>query len=135
MAEETREFQVEIICPDRVFYTGKATMLELTTVDGEIGIYKGHIPVTTILAPGLVVITNGDQQTEAVVHSGFIEILQDKVSVLAEVAEWPEEIDLSRAEAAKERAEKRLNERNENMDVARAELALRRALVRIDAKR
>ncbi len=135
MADVTKEFQVEIICPDRVFYTGTATMLELTTVEGEVGILKGHIPVTTIIAPGYVVITNDTQQTEALVHSGFLEILPDKVSVLAEVAEWPEEIDLQRAQAAKERAEKRLAERMENLDVARAELALRKALLRIDAKK
>jgi len=134
MAEETRQFQVEIICPDRVFYTGTATMLELTTVDGEIGILRGHIPVTTILAPGVVTITDEEKVTEVVVHSGFIEILQDKVSILAEVAEWPHEIDLGRAQAAKERAEQRLSNRDENLDVMRAELALRRAIARISAK-
>ena len=135
MAEETRQFQVEIICPDRVFFTGTATMLELTTVDGEIGIYRGHIPVTTIIAPGIVTITNDDKVEEVAIHSGFVEILQDKVSILAEVAEWPDEIDLGRAQAAKERAEKRLSERLDNLDVMRAELALRRAIVRINAKR
>lgn len=135
MADETREFQVEIICPDRIFFSGKATMVEMNTVEGEVGILKGHIPVTTIIAPGMVVITNDAEQTEAVVHSGFVEILQDKVSILAEVAEWPDEIDLGRAQAARERAEKRLSERVDDLDVARAELALRKALLRIDAKK
>ena len=135
MADEKREFQVEIICPDRVFYTGTATMIELNTVEGEVGILKGHIPVTTIIAPGFVSITNDAEQKEALVHSGFVEILPDKVSIMAEVAEWPDEIDLGRAQAARERAEKRLAERHENLDVARAELALRKALLRIDAKK
>lgn len=135
MADETREFQVEIICPDRIFFSGPATMVEMNTVEGEVGILKGHIPVTTIIAPGMVVITNDTQQTQAVVHSGFVEILQDKVSILAEVAEWPDEIDLGRAQAARERAEKRLSERVDDLDVARAELALRKALLRIDAKK
>lgn len=135
MADEKKEFQVEIICPDRVFFTGTATMIEMNTVEGEVGVLRGHIPVTTVIAPGYVVITNEDQQKEALVHSGFVEILPDKVTVLAEVAEWPEEIDVGRAQAAKERAEKRLAERMENLDVARAELALRRALLRIDAKK
>ena len=68
------------------------------------------------------------------VHAGFAEILGEKVTLLAEVAEWPDEIDLARAEAAKERAEERLSNKSANLDVARAELALRRALVRIDIK-
>ena len=135
MADDKREFQVEIICPDRVFYTGAATMIELNTVEGEVGVLKGHIPVTTIIAPGFVTITNDAEQKEALVHSGFVEILPDKVSVMAEVAEWPDEIDLGRAQAARERAEKRLAERIDNLDVARAELALRKALLRIDAKK
>ncbi len=135
MADEKREFQVEIICPDRVFYTGVATMIEINTVEGEVGILKGHIPVTTIVSPGFVTITNDAEQKEALVHSGFVEILPDKVSVMAEVAEWPDEIDLGRAQAARERAEKRLAERRDNLDVARAELALRKALLRIDAKK
>lgn len=135
MADVAKEFQVEIICPDRIFYTGEATMIELNTVEGEVGIFRGHIPVTTLLAPGFVTITNEAEKTEALLHSGFVEILPDKVSILAEVAEWPDEIDLGRAQAAKERAEKRLSERMENLDVARAELALRRALLRLDAKR
>ncbi|MCF2642613.1 MAG: ATP synthase F1 subunit epsilon [Lachnospiraceae bacterium] len=133
MADE-KIFQVEIITPDRVFYTGDATMIEFNTVNGEIGVYKHHIPLTTVLAPGIVTITNGDEKKTAAVHAGFAEILGEKVTLLAEVAEWPDEIDLARAEAAKERAEERLSNKSANLDVARAELALRRALVRIDIK-
>ena len=54
MAEENRLFQVEIITPDRVFYTGEGDMIEFTTASGEIGVYKKHIPLTTVLAPGIV---------------------------------------------------------------------------------
>ena len=133
MADE-KIFQVEIITPDRVFYTGDATMIEFNTVNGEIGVYKHHIPLTTVLAPGIVTITNGDEKKTAAVHAGFAEILGEKVTLLAEVAEWPDEIDLARAEAAKERAEERLSNKSANLDVARAELALRRALVRIASK-
>lgn len=133
MADE-KIFQVEIITPDRVFYTGDATMIEFNTVNGEIGVYKHHIPLTTVLAPGIVTITNGDEKKTAAVHAGFAEILGEKVTLLAEVAEWPDEIDLARAEAAKERAEERLSNKSANLDVARAELALRRALVRIDIR-
>jgi F-type H+-transporting ATPase subunit epsilon len=125
-------FKVEIITPDRVFYTGETDFLEFSTVAGDIGVYKNHIPTTTVLAPGIVSIHNGDEIKLAAVHAGFAEILNDKVTLLAEVAEWPEEIDVSRAEAARERAENRLANRTENTDIKRAEFALRKALVRID---
>ena len=125
-------FKIEIITPDRVFYTGETDFLEFTTTAGEIGVYKNHIPTTTVLAPGIVTIHNGDEVKRAAVHAGFAEIQNDKVTLLAEVAEWPDEIDVSRAEAAKERAERRLAEKAEGLDVMRAELALRRAIVRID---
>ena len=65
-------------------------------------------------------------------HAGFAEILGDKVTLLAEVAEWPDEIDLDRARRAEDRARDRLNRKDANLDVARAELALKRALVRQD---
>jgi F-type H+-transporting ATPase subunit epsilon len=125
-------FTVEIITPDRVFYTGETDFLEFTTAAGEIGVYKNHIPTTTVLTPGVVTIHNGDEVKIAAVHTGFAEILNDKVTLLAEVAEWPEEIDVSRAEAARERAERRIAEHTESIDIKRAEFALRRALVRID---
>ena len=91
MADESRNFQVEIITPERVFYTGEATMIEFTTVEGDIGVYKNHIPVTTVLAPGIVTITEEDGQKKAAVHSGFAQILGDKVTLLAEIAEWPDD--------------------------------------------
>ena len=125
-------FQVEIITPDRIFYHGDASMIEFTTTEGEIGVYKDHIPLTTVLAPGIVTITEPEGATRAVVHAGFAEILGDKVTLLAEVAEWPDEIDLDRARRAEDRARDRLNRKDANLDVARAELALKRALVRQD---
>lgn len=133
MADESRIFDVEIITPDRVFYTGKATMIEFNTAAGEIGVYKKHIPLTTVLAPGIVKIhQDGEQDVTAAVHCGFAEILPDKVTLLAEIAEWPNEIDRNRAEAAKKRATERLANKTEAIDVKRAEFALRKALVRID---
>ena len=125
-------FKVEIITPDRVFYEGEAEFLEFTTAAGDIGVYAKHIPMTTVLAPGAVVIHNGEEETVAAVHSGFAEILGDKVTLLAEIAEWPEEIDLGRAEAAKNRAEERIATKAADTDIKRAEFALRKALTRID---
>lgn len=133
MADANRIFQVEIITPDRVFFTGEADFIEFTTADGEVGVLKDHIPLTTVLAPGIVTIHNGEDVKRAAVHAGFAEILGEKVTLLAELAEWPDEIDVDRAEAAKERAEDRLAARDADLDVMRAEYALRKAMIRIDA--
>lgn len=130
MAETDARFQVEIITPERIFYTGEATMIEFNTTEGEIGVLKHHIPLTTVLAPGIVTITDGEEQKIAAVHAGFAEILGEKVTLLAEIAEWPGEIDLNRAEAAESRARERLERKDANLDVKRAEIALRKALVR-----
>ena len=133
MAEDNKLFTVEIITPDRVFYRGEGDMIEFTSAAGDLGVYKNHIPLTTVLAPGVVKIhKSGEDDVVAAVHSGFAEILPDKVTLLAEIAEWPDEIDKGRAEAAMKRAEERLAHRTEAIDVKRAEFTLRKALVRLD---
>ena len=82
MADESKIFKVEIITPDRIFYTGEGDMIEFTTASGELGVYKKHIPLTTVLAPGIVKIhKEGEEDVVAAVHSGFAEILPDKVTL------------------------------------------------------
>ena len=126
-------FDLKIITPDRVFYSGKASFLELNTVEGEIGIYKNHIPMTSVLEPGIATITEeGGNKKEAALHTGFMEILGDRITILAEIAEWPDEIDRNRAQEAKIRAERRLQNDKSNINITRAELALHKALVRIE---
>ena len=124
-------FIVKITAPDRLFYSGNADMIELTTTEGQIGVYKGHIPLTAVIAPGTVRIyeTEGQVKSAALI-SGFVEILQDKVEILAEDILWPDEIDINRAEEAKVRAERRLAEKATNTNIARAELALKKAVAR-----
>lgn len=134
MADNEKMFQVKIITPDRIFYTGEAEMIEFMTTSGQIGVYKNHIPLTTVLAPGAVMIHEADGEKVAAVHAGFAEVLPDQVTLLAEIAEWPEEIDENRAEAAKKRAEDRLQAKTTDVDLARAEFALRKALTRINVK-
>lgn len=131
MADD-RLFKLKIISPDRVFYEGDITMVEFKTSEGEIGIYKDHIPLTTILAPGIVRITEPEGIKLAALYAGFIEVLQDSVTVLAEVAEWPDEIDINRANEAKIRAERRLSSADSESDEVRAKMALMRSLTRIE---
>lgn len=131
MADE-RSFQLRIITPERVFFEGPVDMIEFNTTEGEIGIYRNHAPLTVIIKPGILTITDGESVKEAALHAGFAEILQDQVTIMAEIIEWPDEIDISRAEEAKKRAEDRLASKTPETDVARAETALRRAMARIE---
>ncbi|MBQ2275035.1 MAG: ATP synthase F1 subunit epsilon [Lachnospiraceae bacterium] len=131
MADKT--VQLQIVSPDRIFYEGEATMVEMHTSEGDIGVYPDHIPLTTTLVPGIITITETEGEKQAAIHSGFVEILGDKITILAEVAEWPEEIDVHRAEEAKIRAERRLRgEDGKEINVFRAEMALRRSIARIN---
>ena len=124
-------FRLKIITPERIFFDKDAYMVELNTTEGEIGVYAGHIPTTCIIKPGILTIRMDGEEKEAALHSGFIQILPDRVTILAEVIEWPEEIDLHRAEAAMERAKERIAHRTSETDIVRAEAALMRAMARI----
>ena len=124
-------FLLRIITPDRVFYENQVDMVEFNTTEGEIGILPGHIPMTVIVKPGILNISEPEADKEAALHAGFAEILPESVTSLAEIVEWPGEIDEKRAMAAKERAEERLHNRTPETDIARAETALQRALARI----
>lgn len=130
MADKT-EVLLRIISPDRIFYEGQVEMVEFNTTEGEIGILPGHIPMTVIVKPGILYITEAEGEKEAALHAGFAEILPDKITILAEIIEWPEEIDEARATAARERAEERLRIRSADIDIVRAEIALQRAITRI----
>lgn len=125
-------FNLQIISPTRIFFDGDATMVEMKTSEGEIGVLAGHIPLTAILTPGVVKIHQEEGLKEAALHDGFVEIRKDRVTVLAESCEWPDEIDVERAEEAKERAENRIKSGRKDVDMLRAELALKKALTRID---
>ncbi|MDE6846320.1 MAG: ATP synthase F1 subunit epsilon [Lachnospiraceae bacterium] len=135
MADDNRNFTLKIITPDRVFFEEEVSMVEFNTVEGEVGIYKDHLPMTMIIAPGILTITRGDEVREAALHAGFTEVLPDKVTILAEIIEWPAEIDVTRAEEAKSRAEERIKEHDPGTDLNRAELALKRAVARIETVR
>ena len=126
--------KLQVITPEEQFYDGDATMVELTTTEGDIGIYPNHSPLTAVVAPGVLKIHEGSEVKEAALMSGFITILPETVTIMAETVEWPDEIDFKRAEEARIRAERRLQSTDANLDVLRAEMALKRALVRLELK-
>lgn len=129
MAEK---FELRIISPEKAFLEGEAEFLEFTTTEGEMGVYAKHIPLTAILEPCVMKIHNDGEVKKAAILGGFVEILKDRITVLAENAQWPEEIDKPRAEAAYKRAKDRLGEKKDGLDVHRAELAIKRALARLE---
>ena len=126
--------KLNVITPEKQFYEGNVTMVELTTTEGEIGVYPNHIPLTAVVAPGVLKIHEEGEEKKASLISGFITILPDAVTIMAEVAEWPDEIDFKRAEEARVRAERRLASKESGLDELRAEMALKRALVRLGLK-
>ncbi|NMA83914.1 MAG: ATP synthase F1 subunit epsilon [Epulopiscium sp.] len=132
MAEQT--FNLQIMTPMGAFYQKPAQRIIVTTTEGEMGILPGHEPTTAILNIGAIDMLGDQGETKtAVVTGGFIVVSEDEgVRIFADTAEWPEDIDIARAIAAKERAERRLQEKAADVNMARAEAALRRALIRIE---
>ena len=127
MADKT--FRLKIIAPERIFFEDDVAFVEFRTTEGDIGVYPGHIALTSIVAPGIIKIhTVSGEIREAALLDGFSEILPEGVTILAEIVEWPEEIDVNRAKEAQIRAERRIQSEDGDMD--RAELALKRAIVR-----
>ncbi|SDO63184.1 F-type H+-transporting ATPase subunit epsilon [Paenibacillus sp. yr247] len=127
-------FLLEIVTPERKVYAEQVNMVSVKGVEGELGILPNHIPLVTPLKIASITVKKQGSKDEIIaVNGGFMEVRKDKVVILAESAELPEQIDIDRAKAAKERAEKRLAEtKQENVDFKRAEAALQRALNRIN---
>ncbi len=124
------KIRLDIVTPDRMVYSDEVNMVIARATDGDLGILPGHAPLIAGLTvwPLRIMKDEGEQQLS--LCGGFIEVRPQKITVLASCAEMPEEIDIKRAEAAKERAESRLRS-GSDIDVERAEMALRRAMMRL----
>ncbi|MBP3964834.1 F0F1 ATP synthase subunit epsilon [Paenibacillus lignilyticus] len=127
-------FLLEIVTPERKAYAQDVNMIIVKASEGEMGILPNHIPMVTPLRIAPVIIKKDRSEETIAVNGGFLEIRKDKVVILAESAELPGDIDLARAESAKQRAEQRINGKRDEYDQLRAELALQRALNRIAVK-
>ena len=128
--------KLEIVTQERRVYSADdVEMVIAPGAEGELGILPRHAPLITSLQEGVMRIkhTAADEELVAI-HGGFMEVLPDQVTVLADAAERAEEIDLARAEEARQRAEELMRQRREDkVDYVRAETALRRSLVRLKA--
>lgn len=127
-----KTMRLKVIAPERIFYDGDVEMVEFRTTEGNRGVLPGHVTETCIIAPGeLIIHESGGQTRVAALHAGFLEIQPEEIRVLAEIVEWPEEIDIARAERAKQRAERQIARYDSNMNLMRAEMALQRSLLRL----
>lgn len=124
-------FQLEIITPTRVFYSGPAEDLIMPVLDGLYGVQAGHEPVVTALEPGELQFRVNGEWHKAAVTTGFAEVLPENTILLAAAVERPEEIDLKRAEAAKARAEERLRQKRSMQEYYQSQAALSRATARL----
>jgi F-type H+-transporting ATPase subunit epsilon len=122
-----------VVTPERQLLRQSVTEVQLPGADGYLGVLPGHAPLMTEIGIGELSYHDlaGKESVHLALVRGFAEVLQDRVTVLAETAERAEEIDLARAEAARARAEKRLASGDTNIDWDRASIALQRALIRI----
>lgn len=128
--------RLEIVTPVRTVYSQDANLVIARTVEGEIGVMAGHIPLVTVLVPGVMRIKDDAEAEQRIaISGGFLEVSPDsKVTVLAQTAETAEEIDIERARQARARAEARITGSQQGeVDIARAELALKRATARLQA--
>jgi len=125
-------FQLEIVTPEKKVVDTAAEEVQIPGKNGYLGIMPGHAPLITELAVGEITYRENSTEQRLAVAWGFVEVLPNKVTILAETAERPSEIDVERARKAKERAEHRLTSGDTSVDVERALGALHRAEARLD---
>ena len=126
---------LEIVTPERQLFSGSVDEVTVPSSQGYLGILPGHAPLLAELGIGEISYKTGGQVEYIFCSWGFVEVLPERVVVLAQEAELASEIDLNRAEQARSRAEKRLGSKDPSVDFARAELAMLRSIARIGAAR
>jgi F-type H+-transporting ATPase subunit epsilon len=127
-----KTIKVSVVTPDGPVYEADVEMVSTKAKSGELGILPGHIPLVAPLEISAVRLKKEGKTQYIAISGGFLEVRPDKVTILAQAAERAEDIDVARAKAAKERAERRLQSKDDDIDFKRAELALKRALNRLN---
>jgi F-type H+-transporting ATPase subunit epsilon len=125
--------RLEIVTPEKMVFSEDVDVILAWGVEGQLGILPHHAPLMTMLQPGDLVIRKGSHEETLTIGGGFLEVRPDKVVVLADACERAEEIDVARAEAAKQRAQEALKAAATHVEAAAAEASLRRSLARLKA--
>lgn len=125
-------YKLTLITPDKELYSGEVKKFKSVNLDGQFEILPGHTRFVTITKPAMTSFTDENGEEKVLFTStGVVEFSDNNLTFCCDEAEWPKDIDTKRAESAKERAEKRINE-NSDVDIKRAEIALLRAVTRIN---
>ena len=123
--------KVDIVTAEQLVYSEDVDVVIVPGVDGEMAVLPSHAPLMTMIKPGELRLKTGAEEILMAVTGGFLEVRPDRITIMADAAERAEDIDISRAEAAKRRAEERLKGAVTEVDTARAEASLRRSLIRL----
>jgi F-type H+-transporting ATPase subunit epsilon len=123
--------QLQVVSADRSLVNEQVDEIEIPGADGYFGVLPGHTPLLALLGAGELWYREGQEKHYLAIAFGFAEIQPDRVTILAQVAERPEEIDVTRAEAARKRAEERIARPIADMDFERARVSLMKALIRL----
>jgi F-type H+-transporting ATPase subunit epsilon len=123
---------LEIITAERQVYGEEVDMVIAPGIDGQLGILPHHAPLMTVLQPGEITIRKGGSDDYLAVTGGFLEVLGNRVSILADAAERSDEIDEERAQEAMRRAQERITGQPAEMELGRAVASMRRAQMRLD---
>lgn len=126
-----KTFHLEIVTTDRIFYKGDCEHLVITAIDGLLGILAGHEPLVTALPAGELKYMVDGKWRYAAISDGFIQVMPDKSVILADSCELPEEIDVKRAEEARERAKEKLRQKQSIKEYYQTQAALNRAMNRL----
>ena len=126
-----KTFHLEIIATDRIFFSGEVEHLVITAIDGLLGIMAGHEPLVTSLPTGELKYLVDGEWKYAAISEGFIQVMPDSSIILADTCELPEEIDIKRAQEARERAEERLRQKQSIKEYYQTQAALNRAMNRL----
>ena len=124
-------FLLTILTPEQEFYNGRAEMLILPAPDGEVGILPNHQPMIFSISAGELRIKIDGKWRNAACSAGFVTVLKDEVLAVLQTAEWPEEIDIRRAERAEREAQERLRQRQSLLEYRQATAMLARARARL----
>lgn len=125
------KIQLDVVTPQKLVYSEKVDLIEGPAIDGLIGILPDHAPLVTAMQIGVVRVVKGGEEVQIAISEGFMEVQPERINLVVRTAELPEQIDIERAEAARERAEEKLEK--DNVDFARAEAAYDRAKARLKA--
>ena len=123
--------KIEIVTAERKLLEDDVDMVIAPGIDGQLGILPRHAPLLTALQPGELRLKKGGDETSLAITGGFLEVMPDRVTVLADAAEHSDEIDVARAEEAMKRAQERLQNRAQDLDLERALHSMRRAAIRV----